>query len=109
MSVSHIFPVRPLLVPANVQLLLTPLSVSLASCPPSSLVGPVSSEEVRRHTEKPALVLTGASTVPDASRSLSTSHEHIYQWIITEPPGPACVHCQRTGTVLDYPVRTALD
>jgi len=38
MSVSHIFPVRPLLVPANVQLLLTPLdmilqTVSFASWP----------------------------------------------------------------------------
>jgi len=33
MSVSHIFPVRPLLVPANVQLLLTPLlACNFAQC-----------------------------------------------------------------------------
>jgi len=30
MSVSHVFPVRPLHVPANVQLLLTPLEGGLA-------------------------------------------------------------------------------
>ena len=36
MRVSHIFPVRPLLVPANVQLLLTPLSLGTCVTTPKS-------------------------------------------------------------------------
>jgi len=52
MSVSHVFPVRPLLVPANVQLLFTPLLVITLNSDSNSNCRVVASPSTRQRAMK---------------------------------------------------------